>query len=222
MNIIDREAGLEGLVLRPLSARLLPPTAPELAGLVDRKRLLEIRGRSRSIQLRMGRDFHLIDQYCANGGCRLTDKEYAAKVRDYLENAEVPRMVDMKWMVVGRHYRFDGAKIVAGRNELENQQIHAWKSDVDAIVELAGIVGPTAIVFSPYSSRAIQFAVRVLLEHSKARDNADIKATIDAGGSVEEISIEDDEIADIDSFRVCYQNYLRSKMQCDQPNVLQE
>ena len=222
MNIIDREAGLEGLVLRPLSARLLPPTAPELAGLVDRERLLEIRGRSRSIQLQLGRDFQLVDQYCANGGCRLTDKEYAAKVRDYLEHAEAPHMADMKWMTVGRHYRFDGVKIIAGRNELENNQIHAWKSEFDAIIELDGIVGPTAIVFAPYSDPAIQFATRVLLEHSKVKDNQDVKAKLEAGGNVDLITPELDEVIGIESHRVCWQNYSNTKRQNDQHDVIQE
>jgi hypothetical protein len=222
MNIIDREAGLEGLVLRPLSARLLPPTAPELAGLVDRERLLEIRGRSRSIQLRMGRDFHLVDQYCANGGCRLTDKEYAAKVRDYLEHIEDPRMADMKWMTIGRHYRFDGVKIIAGRNEPENHQIRAWKSEGDAIVELDGNVGPTAIVFSPYSSSAIQFAVRVLLEHSKARDKQDVRAILESGGNLDVITPEIDDILDIDSYRVCWQNYSIAWHQSGRQDILQD
>ncbi|MDQ1262858.1 MAG: tRNA-uridine 2-sulfurtransferase, partial [Euryarchaeota archaeon] len=36
MNLIEREAGLEGLVVRPLSAKLLAPTIPEKNGWISR------------------------------------------------------------------------------------------------------------------------------------------------------------------------------------------
>ena len=48
MRIIERESGLAGRLLRPLSAQLLPPTVPEQEGLVDREKLMAISGRSRS------------------------------------------------------------------------------------------------------------------------------------------------------------------------------
>ncbi|HEX8948665.1 MAG TPA: 7-cyano-7-deazaguanine synthase, partial [Dissulfurispiraceae bacterium] len=48
---IDREAGLEGYILRPLSAKLLKPTIAEQSGLVDRERLYGFHGRSRKPQM---------------------------------------------------------------------------------------------------------------------------------------------------------------------------
>jgi len=48
LSIVDREAGVEGLVLRPLSGKLLPPTVPEKAGLIRRStptRLMMCRAR---------------------------------------------------------------------------------------------------------------------------------------------------------------------------------
>src|ERR671938_2095148 len=44
LRIIERESGLDGRLLRPLSAKLLPPTLPEREGLVARERLEDISG----------------------------------------------------------------------------------------------------------------------------------------------------------------------------------
>ena len=44
---IEHHSELQGLLLRPLSAKLLPETQPEIAGIVDRSRLLGFHGRGR-------------------------------------------------------------------------------------------------------------------------------------------------------------------------------
>src|ERR671939_1972000 len=51
LRIIERESGLTGRLLRPLSAKLLEPTIPEREGIVDRARLEDISGRSRQRQM---------------------------------------------------------------------------------------------------------------------------------------------------------------------------
>lgn len=43
LQIIERESGLEGFIVRPLSARLLPPSVTEQEGWIDREKLLEKR-----------------------------------------------------------------------------------------------------------------------------------------------------------------------------------
>ena len=49
LRLIARESGHPDLLLRPLSARLLPPTRPEQLGWVDRERLLDLSGRGRNV-----------------------------------------------------------------------------------------------------------------------------------------------------------------------------
>ncbi|HYA87666.1 MAG TPA: hypothetical protein VEI57_11445, partial [Nitrospirota bacterium] len=39
LSLIERESGLKGLIVRPLSARLMPITIPEIQGIIDRDRL---------------------------------------------------------------------------------------------------------------------------------------------------------------------------------------
>ena len=68
MRIIDRESGLDGRLLRPLSARLLEPTIPEKEGLVDREKLLAIQGRSRKPQMALAEKHGITDYPCAITG----------------------------------------------------------------------------------------------------------------------------------------------------------
>ena len=58
LAIIEKESGLEGLVVRPLSAKLLPPTIPERNGWIKRDSLLSIEGRSRNVSQGPGKILH--------------------------------------------------------------------------------------------------------------------------------------------------------------------
>ena len=78
LRIIERESGLDGRLLRPLSAKLLPPTAPEREGLVDRERLEAISGRSRHRQMELARELGIADYPQPAGGCCfLTDEAFS-------------------------------------------------------------------------------------------------------------------------------------------------
>jgi hypothetical protein len=69
MRLIEKEAELEGFILRPLSAKLLPPSIPEKEGWIDRDRLLKIQGRSRKPQMELAAHFGIHDYPCPAGGC---------------------------------------------------------------------------------------------------------------------------------------------------------
>ncbi|MHA1886272.1 MAG: hypothetical protein ACW96S_14550, partial [Promethearchaeota archaeon] len=71
LQIVEKESGLEGELLRPLSALQLKPTIYETQGLIERVKLLGIRGRSRKAQLELARAHRLLDDYFACGGCLL-------------------------------------------------------------------------------------------------------------------------------------------------------
>lgn len=146
LKIIDRESGAEGYVLRPLSAKLLPPTVPEQQGWVDRSKLLSIEGRRRNLQVQMGKDYRLIKQYCASGGCLLTDANFADKLDDYFTHASEPRMNDIHCLKVGRHFRYSGVKIIVGRNENENSMLETLVKPRDLLVMVKDVVGPTTLV----------------------------------------------------------------------------
>jgi len=111
-------------VLRPLSAKLLPETRMEEAGLVDREQLLGVAGRGRKVQLRLAGEFGLSGYSAPAGGCLLTDKRFSSRVRDLLDNTDEVSAPDLELLHIGRHLRIrPGLKIVIGRNEAENNRI---------------------------------------------------------------------------------------------------
>ncbi|GAH16552.1 unnamed protein product, partial [marine sediment metagenome] len=114
LKIVEKESGLEKKLLRPLSALQLEPTIFEEQGLIDRSKLLGIRGRSRKIQLEFVRKHALLDQYFACGGCLLTDQNFSNRMRDYLKFNSSPKMKDISILKEGRHFRFHNTKIIVG------------------------------------------------------------------------------------------------------------
>ena len=88
LRLEEQESGLEGKILRPLSAKLLPETVPEREGWVDRNRLLDISGRSRKLQLALAREFGIKGYSAPAGGCLLTDKEFALRLKDLFSRQE--------------------------------------------------------------------------------------------------------------------------------------
>jgi len=126
LRIVERESGLEGLLLRPLSAKLLPPTLPEQKGWIDRERLLAIQGRSRKEQMKLIRERGIADYPQPAGGCCfLTDQNYARKLRDLLAHMSEDEELTMEHVMllkVGRHFRLpDGTKVIVGRDEGETR-----------------------------------------------------------------------------------------------------
>lgn len=120
MRLIEKESGLQGKVLRPLSARLLPPTLPEKEGLIDRSKLLNIQGRSRKPQIQLAQTYQIKDYPCPAGGCLLTDENFARRLKDSFQHGE-DSLRHISLLKLGRHFRLPtGVKFIVGRNQEEN------------------------------------------------------------------------------------------------------
>lgn len=166
LQLVEKESGLEGKLLRPLSAHLLKPTIYEEQGLIDRKKLLSIQGRSRKIQLELARKHGLLENYYACGGCLLTDGNFANRMRDYLRFNKNLKMEDIHILKVGRHFRYKNTKIIVGRNESENKKLINLKNPNDLILEAKGVSGPITIVQGDYNNSALKFAAKLTLRYS--------------------------------------------------------
>src|SRR5680860_1518330 len=81
IETIEKESGLKGRILRPLSAHHFPPTEVEKEGLIDRDKLLLISGRSRRIQIDVAEELVVNDYPCPAGGCLLTDPDFSDRHR---------------------------------------------------------------------------------------------------------------------------------------------
>jgi tRNA U34 2-thiouridine synthase MnmA/TrmU len=166
LKIIEEESGLKGRLLRPLSAKLLPPTEPEKAGIVDRSRLLDIKGRSRKRQLALAKAYGITEYQSPAGGCLLTYKEFAAKLRDLLTHKRRISMTDLELLKVGRHFRFGGNKIIVGRNREENEMLLRLKGKGDYFFEAQGCGSPITLLQGPKVKQAIERAAQLTAYYS--------------------------------------------------------
>ncbi len=146
LELIERESGLKGKLLRPLSAHLLEPTEPERSGLVDRSKLLAIHGRSRRAQLSLAQAQGVEVFGCPAGGCLLTDPLVARRMNDLFLKCRDWNMQDARLTTLGRHFRLDDKlKAIVGRNETENMRL-LQLSGFGPRLELSDHPGPLVLL----------------------------------------------------------------------------
>ena len=177
MRTIERESGLDGRLLRPLSAKLLAPTIPEREGFVNRERLESISGRSRQRQMALARELGIADwPQPAGGCCYLTDESFARKFFDILDAREVAgaeRRIEPEDVVLlstGRHFRLSPrAKLVVGRTEVENALLERYVGG-RARLEARDVLGPVALVEGEPTWEERQLAARIVARYGKGKD----------------------------------------------------
>ncbi|HYA86478.1 MAG TPA: hypothetical protein VEI57_05365 [Nitrospirota bacterium] len=168
LDVIERGVGMSGMILRPLSAKLLKPTKAELQGLVQRDKLLGISGRSRAVQLQLAERFGIRGYSTPAGGCLLTDKNFAEKLRDLFEETQGVTPDEVRLLTIGRHYRMDaGVKIILGRNNKENTMLLSMAPNGYRLFVPHGFPGPVALL-SGYPTQDIKQTIgRLIITYSK-------------------------------------------------------
>ena len=168
MATIEREAGLSGRIVRPLCAKLLPPSLPEKTGLVDRERLLSISGRSRSPQLTLAAELGVKDYPCPAGGCLLTDPEFAARMRDLMKYEPDFNLRDVRLLRVGRHFRLpSGRKVIVGRDRAENAILENLQGTTDLLLQPVSIPGPSALLYASANHEEMLTAARMVAAYTE-------------------------------------------------------
>ena len=170
MRLIEKEAGLEGLILRPLSAQFLPITLPEREGWIDREKLLNIQGRSRKPQMKLAEQFNIHDYPCPAGGCLLTDPGFARRIRDLMEHQYDFSLNDVHLLKFGRHFRLSPTvKLVVGRNEEENQKIETFSQAGDVLLKTVLYPGPVSLLRGEADETERERAASITARYSKAK-----------------------------------------------------
>ncbi|TET49861.1 MAG: hypothetical protein E3J64_08975 [Anaerolineales bacterium] len=178
---VERESGLEGYLLRPLSAKVLEPTVPEERGWVDRERLYGFSGRGRKDQMRLAEQFGISDYQQPSGGCcYLIDRSYCRRLADFLEREGgdelTPRQAEL--LAIGRHLRLpSGAKVVVGRNERENAYLESCEVD-GQLVRAADHPGPTTLLPGTPTRKDVELAARITAGYSDGRDELSLRVQL--------------------------------------------
>lgn len=189
LNLVIKQSGLKGKLLRPLSAKLLVPTEPELSGMVDREQLEGISGRSRQRQMELAGEFGLESYPSPASGCLLTDRSYSNRLRDLLDHTEQVTFDDLNLLRVGRHIRLDPkTKLVVGRNEKDNERILHYKRPNDVCLEALGVGSPITLLIGDASANNILKAAMITVRYSSARDQGIVDVTVTTAGSDEVLS----------------------------------
>jgi len=171
MALVDRQSGLEGLILRPLSALLLPETEPERRGWVDRSRLLAISGRTRTEQLALAERYGLRNVQSPGGGCLLTDPRFSDRLRGLFEDVPEERTTvdDLALLRIGRVFRVTPSlRIVLGRDRDENLRLAEFETQERWLVEPLDFAGPSALVCGPRDEESLAHAIELIARHARA------------------------------------------------------
>lgn len=191
INLIDKQTGLRGKLLRPLSAKLMPPTEAELSGMVDRERLEGISGRSRRRQMELAEKFGLDDYPSPASGCLLTDVGYSNRLRDLLAHTGRLQFDDLNLLKLGRHFRLDGStKVVVGRNEEENNKLMALKQTQHFYLEAMDIGSPVTLLIGETTPKNIEAAAMITARYSSAKHEKQVEITVMGNGSSHRLMVE--------------------------------
>lgn len=188
MRLIERESGLEGLVLRPLSAKFLPLTIPEREGIIDREKLLNIYGRGRKTQYEFVRKFDIKEFACPAGGCLLTDPNFSNRIRDLFTYKKDYSMSDILLLKIGRHLRIDEkTKFIVGRDEEENRKLEAFSLSNYVLLSPCNFKGPTCLLVGEPSPVNLQIGASILAHYGKYKKREIFISTKVGGQTRDEI-----------------------------------
>lgn len=187
--LIEKQAGLEGFLLRPLSAQLLESTIPETKGWVDRSKLLAIRGRSRKEQFAYVKNYGLKHAAPA-GGCVLTEKEVANRFLELRDYKKEITLNDFKLLAYGRHFRINPEpRLIVGRFKGENDIIEKLFEEGDIKIGLAEITGPIGLGRGVFAEDDIQKAASIVARYSRDRVKDSTLVKIEKEGVVRNIKV---------------------------------
>ena len=175
---VEKSSGMKGRLVRPLSAKLLEPTIPELEGLIDREKLLDISGRSRERQIALAAEFGITDYPSPAGGCKLTEEAFGRRLKDLMEHEGLKSRALLDLLAVGRRFRLPGgSSLILGRDAGENALLD--RGAFDALLKPTnGIAGPTAaipVVCAPADLAIAQDVVNAYVRGTSAADRERFK-----------------------------------------------
>lgn len=180
LTTVLNEGNVNGLLLRPMCAKLLEPTIAETQGWVDREKLEGIHGRTRDRQFELAEKYGIKDFESPGGGCLLTDENFGKKMRDFIAH-DTFEVSDIPVIKYGRQLRLpEGAKLVIGRDEADNAKIAAIDNSKYVHIKPKTIPGPECLLWAHATPSDKALALALVLTYSKAAYGEDY--TLEFGG----------------------------------------
>jgi len=178
MNAIEKRTGLKGLLLRPLSAKLFPPTDAEVKGIVDREKLFGWSGRTRAPQLEYAKKFNLKHSPPA-GGCMLTTVDSARRFHEFAAHTPDFSLNDFKLLAYGRHFRInETGKFIIARNNSENHTFLKLLSDNITYLQMVDSLGPMGIIRGSFTDDELALCGSLLARFSKEKEKPEVNIAL--------------------------------------------
>ncbi len=166
--------GIEDIIFRPLSAKLLKQTIPEKENWIKKEYIFGISGRSRKKQIELVQKWNIPYYPSPGGGCMLTEKIPGKIVLNLLEN----NMLDRKNAEIigkGRYFILsDKCRFVLSRDEKETEILEKMKKETDIFLECKDIPGPVGILRGECTKKEIFIGASILPRYGKKCRNKDI------------------------------------------------
>jgi tRNA U34 2-thiouridine synthase MnmA/TrmU len=174
MNVIERDSGLKGLLVRPLCAKHMPASIPEKECIINKEDMLDISGRGRKRQEELALSYGVLKEDIPSpaGGCLLTYVQIADKVRQTLErfSPEIPSQADFAMDVVGRKFIIDSDTVmIVPRDEQENALAEKLRFPGNIFVKIDNMPGPTGVIRGNANAGNLEMAASICLRYTKAR-----------------------------------------------------
>ena len=169
LQVVSKCSQYGDLLLRPLSAPLLPPVKPIREGWVDVEKLPSFSGRNRTPQIALAEHFNLKDYPGPAGGCLLTEERFGNKLRDLMEHEGLEPDSPYIWLLkTGRHLRLDDkTRIIVGTNRSDNEYLKK-KAPPEALrICCPEVPGPTVIAPADISEENLQLAGAICARYAK-------------------------------------------------------
>ena len=203
LDIIDRETGLRGYILRPLTAKLLKPTIPEQKGIVNRELLYGFGGRTRKPQMALAAEFGLKDYPAPAGGCLLTEPNYSYRLSELLSHDKDPRIEDLNLLRIGRHFRLsDTCKVIVGRDESENNALFSILNDKGTFMSVEDHASPITVIRGQANEEIIRTAAALCARYSDGKNLPEVTVRVWHGDHVSTITSQPADKAIIDRYKI--------------------
>ncbi len=185
LRYVEKNSGVDGFILRPLSAKRLPETLPEKNGLVKKELLLDFAGRSRKPQIKLAKEFNITDYPAPAGGCLLTDKGYSIRLKDLFDHNDDYKKRDLELLKYGRHFRLGReTKIIVGRTQIDNNNIlKFFIPETDHLINVIGPPGPVVLMPGGGEIEKITLAATICAGYSKAPNNMPVDVCVEGKGN---------------------------------------
>jgi tRNA U34 2-thiouridine synthase MnmA/TrmU len=204
LGVVGRCSQYEDLLVRPLSASLLPPTKPIREGWIDAAKLPAFSGRNRTPQIKLAAHFGIKSYPAPAGGCMLTEPEFGYKLKDLLDHEGLDSDRANVWRLpVGRHLRLaDDLKIIVGTNQADNNWLEAHACPDEVLLYCPDVPSPTVLVPPHISDEQLQLAAAICVRYTKTPADQSVEVEVVQNGKTRTLKTQPLDSNTVETFRV--------------------